>query len=67
MFKTILMSAVVALTVSACAHKSSEKSCACGKDKAACAETKECPMHTPAKSEAGCASCKGEEKAAAGK
>ncbi|MDG0818254.1 hypothetical protein [Bdellovibrio svalbardensis] len=71
MFKAILMSAAMALTMAACAHKTTEMSCACGKDKAACAETKECPMHSAAKdsakSEAGCAHCKGEEKAAASK
>ncbi len=63
MIKTILMSAFVALTVAACAHKTAEHSCVCGKDKAACAETKECPMHK----DAGCANCKGDEKTAAGK
>ncbi|QDK37624.1 hypothetical protein [Bdellovibrio sp. NC01] len=55
--KSLIMTAAVALTLSACAHKATE-TCACGKDKTACSETKECPMH---KGE-GCEHCKGEEK-----
>lgn len=62
MFKSIMLSAVVALTLSACAHNTvAGKSCACGKDKVACAENKECPMHK----EVGCTHCKTEDKAAA--
>lgn len=67
MLKTILMSAVVALTVAACAHNHSGKSC-CGKDKATCSDSKECPLPGKGtKAEAECAHCKGEEKAATGK
>ena len=51
--KAIMMSAVVALTLSACAHKATQ-SCACGKDKASCSESKECPMHKGS----GCEHCK---------
>lgn len=55
--KTILMSAVVAMTMAACAHKAAE-TCACGKDKTSCADSKECPMHKDA---AGCPHCKESE------
>lgn len=61
--KLVLMSVFVAFSVSACAHKGvstttekSEQTCACGKNKEACADNKECPMHK--KKEAGCAHCK---------